>query len=424
MHRSTLKDNVFPFILMLIGGLIILALSLYLFQADYPLLGALLLGLLTIAIGVAGIILTAPKSQEATPSAEDAGPQDAPSTRGAGSPGVPRADAIAPETAPPVSPFATVYVSPTKQYTLTFSKPVLIAGMTIFICTVLLLVFGLGMALRSLLITRDTQIVDCREAAAAVAKGWQVVLTYTYHTEEAASAPAVYSACVLERERYVWEKEKRPTKEGTPTATAEPAARGGPTWTPAPNAYTPLPTPTIGTSKAPLPTATPFSPPAATATQMSWPTTTPFSPPAATATQMPWPTATPLSPPAAGATQTPRPEPPSSSPAGEIDVCTAIANDAYLNAVVKWSGTILAEPADEDEGLLLKVLWTNPNSGAGCSEATFFVLYTGAERFFEEDRIVVKGTITNTRYEYETESGEIALTVLMRSEAVELLNEP
>ncbi|HOT90334.1 MAG TPA: hypothetical protein PLJ78_00550 [Anaerolineae bacterium] len=445
MRRSTLKENVLPFILMLIGCLIILALSLYLFQTDYPLLGALLMGLLAIAIGVVGIVLTSPKPPQGAPSEGDAAPQVISSSSVTGpSEGFP-AGVIAPDVAPPVTPFATVYVSPTKQYTLTFSKPVLIAGTVVFICIALLLLFGLGAATRSLLITRDTRIVDCREAATAITQGWHVVLTYTYNAEEAASGATLYSACVLERERYVWEKEKRTAKEKAPTETVEPGARGLPTWTPSPwpvASYTPSPAstagipgasfptetpfspPVAGATQTPWPTATPFSPPTTGVTQTPWPTATPFSPPTAGVTQTPWPTATPFSPPTAGVTQTPQPSPPSSSPGSEVDVCTTISNDAYLNASVKWSGLIVEDPSDEDEGVLFKVLWTNPNTGSGCSEAIFFVLYVGDERFFQEDQIIVRGTITNTRYEYETEAGESAFTVLVRTDAVELLDEP
>lgn len=85
---------------------------------------------------------------------------------------------------------------------------------------------------------------------------------------------------------------------------------------------------------------------------------------------------------------------------------------------------IVDDPTFEDDGLWFQVSWTNKNPGSACSEAAFFVSYDSDERFFADDMVLVTGTIINTTYEYEDDSGETRYTVVVRANYVEFLDEP
>jgi len=104
-------------------------------------------------------------------------------------------------------------------------------------------------------------------------------------------------------------------------------------------------------------------------------------------------------------------------------VCDAISNDAYLDIYVQWEGIILDTPVLEDEGLWFQVQWTNPDPDGVCEQAVFFVSYDSDERFFEEDVVLVTGTIIDVEYAYEGESGETEYAIVVRADNVEFLDE-
>ena len=106
-----------------------------------------------------------------------------------------------------------------------------------------------------------------------------------------------------------------------------------------------------------------------------------------------------------------------------MDICEATSSDAYLDTYVQWHGMIVDTPTPEDDGLWFQVQWTNPAPDGVCDQVVFFVSFDTAERFFEEDVVLVSGTIIEIDYEYETESGEIEYAVVIRAEKVELLDE-
>jgi len=84
---------------------------------------------------------------------------------------------------------------------------------------------------------------------------------------------------------------------------------------------------------------------------------------------------------------------------------------------------IMGTPTPEDEGLWFQVQWTNPAPDGVCDQVIFFVSFDTTERFFEEDVVLVSGTIIDIAYEYETESGQTAYAAVVRAEKVELLDE-
>jgi len=191
MLRSTLKRNVLSIALIAIGCMIFLTIILYLFRAHLETVGWVMLGLLMIAAGVIGIVATRPKPKT------DAGAAS------------PRASYAPFETSPP----PTQTVPPGQPATITLSKPALIGGLFLVVSLVLLVLYNLGIAVHGLLTIRETHIVDCREVARYVAEGWQFVSTYSYRVEDAVSGHAVYTNCVMEQERFRWDRDRRAPKE-------------------------------------------------------------------------------------------------------------------------------------------------------------------------------------------------------------------
>jgi hypothetical protein len=105
-------------------------------------------------------------------------------------------------------------------------------------------------------------------------------------------------------------------------------------------------------------------------------------------------------------------------------VCEATSNDTYLNTYVQWEGTIIDTPTSEEEGLWFQVQWTNSDPKSECSQASFFVSYDSTDRFYEEDMVTVTGTIIDTTYKYEGESGQTEYSVVVRADNVKFLGAP
>jgi len=391
MQPSTLKRNLLPIALMTLGCLIFLATIFYLFRSQMEFVGWVALGLFMIAIGVLGIVVTSPKANANA----DADAEAAPSSQVSSEPAPP-----APTSPEPPTPQAGE-VTPEQRSRITLSKPVLIGGGVLLVSLVVLLLCNLVTALRPLFTVTDNKIVDCGDVALYVEDGWRFVLAYSYRATDAESGYEERTDCVVERERFVWVKNKRtPKTEDTPQpedeATADfsnPAPDAWPTWTPyvqPPAAQMPAPSPTPWVVNSPLPTTTP---------------------PLASA---PLPTNTPLS---SLATATP-------VPSTDLEVCAATLNDTYLNTYIQWKGMIVDDPTFNDEGLWFQVSWKNPNSNSECKETVFFVSYDSDERFFAEDMVAVTGAISNINYDYENNSGQTEYAVVVKADDVEFLDEP
>lgn len=389
MLRSTLKRNLFPIVLITLGCLIFLAIILYVFRAYLGIVIWVLLGLLLIGIGVIGIVANNPKNKTF------AGDRPARPSRVA--PGTPSPSMPAPK----YSAVGTREIKPGRQDTITVSRPLLIALGVLFVCLLLLLLGNVGTVLRSLLTVRKTQIIDCSEAARYAEDGWQFVSSYSYRVEDEVAGYTERTDCVMERERFIWTREKRAPKkadvstddesaEMTPDS-FEPTTYWEPTRTypsQLPATSMPLPTSTFAPVSSPLPT---WTPPPSVSEPM------PTSPP-------PEPTATPI-------------------PRTDLVVCEAASNSTYLDAYVQWEGMIVDDPTFEDEGLWFQVEWTNPNPDGVCDQAVFFVSYDSDERFFAEDMVVVTGTITDTAYAYEGEAGQTEYAVVVRADNVEFVGD-
>jgi len=390
MLRSTLKRNLFPIALITLGSLICLVIILYVFRAYLATVAWVLLGFLMIGIGVIGIVASNPKNRTR---AGDAPPQSSQGEPGGAPPSI---------TSPKSSVARTKKIGFGQQDAVTISKPVLVGGGVLLVSLVLVLLCNFGVALHSLLTVHKTRIVDCREASLYAEEGWRFVSAYSYRLEDEVPGYTEHTDCVMEREQFVWSKDKHAPEEDVSidetstgdmnTAILDPTAYWESTQTYLPQSaptQKPLPTSTVGAVSSPLPT---------------W--TLPPSPTVG-------PTATPL----------PLSPTPSPIPRTDIDVCEATSNDSYLNTYVQWEGVIVDTPVFEEEGLWFQVQWTNPNSSSECSQATFFVSYESDERFFEEDKVVVTGTIIDTTYKYEEESEETAYFVVVRADYVEFLGE-
>ncbi len=389
MLRSTLKRNLFPIVLITLGCLIFLAIILYVFRAYLGIVIWVLLGLLLMGIGVMGIVVNNPKNK--------APAGDKPSRASRVAPGTPPS-AMQP---PKYSAVGTREIKPGRQDTITVSRPLLIAAGVLFGCLVLLLLANLGTVLRSLLTVRKTQIIDCQEAARHAEDGWHFVSVYSYRVEDEVAGYIEHTDCVMERERFVWARDKRTPKKADVSTDDESAEV-------APDSFAPT---ADWEPTQPYPYQSP-------ATSMPWPTVTfePVSSPLPTWT----PPALPTEPMA-----TPLPPLPTAPPIPRTDivVCDATSSDIFLDVYVQWEGMIIDDPTLEDEGLWFQVQWTNSDPGSACSEATFFVSYDSAERFFAEDMVVVTGTITDTAYAYEGESGETEYAVVVKADNVEFVGE-
>ncbi len=418
MLRATLKRNLVPILLISLGSLILLVLVIYLFRAQLAMVGWVLFGALMIAAGVVGVVLSRPRLGR-PPTASPPSP---------------------PSTMPPLSTKAEK-AAPWQQNMRRIPRPLLSVAAVLVICMILALLCNLALPLLSLLTVRDTRIVDCREAPLYAARGWQFVSSHSYSLEDATGEAITRTDCVLTYERFVWSKPKPVPSAvevtsgtiSTPLpaeATVSPVARF-------PTGPSPVSSPTIQPQKTTLPTQTPRLPvftPSATAQPL--PTSTPYPPvvsmptatalPSATpsATVTPFFTLTPTPSPTPQTTETqPSPSPTSSPiPRTDLEVCEAQANDRYLDTYVQWKGRIVSSPSSEDEGLWFQVEWENPNPNSSC-QAIFFVSYDTAERFFEDDIILVTGTISKVNYEYEGETGQTAYAVVVRADRVELLSE-
>lgn len=390
MLRSTLKRNLFPIVLITLGCLIFLAIILYVFRAYLGIVIWVLLGLLLIGVGVIGIVVNNPKNKALA--------SDKLSRSSRVIPGTP------PSSVPPpkYSAVGTREIKPGRQDTITVSRPLLIAVGVLFVCLVLLLLGNVGTVLRSLFTVRKTQIIDCSEAARYAQEGWQFVSSYSYRVEDEGSGYMDRTDCVMERERFVWARDKRtPRKIDVSTEpdesseadldSFEPTTYWEPTQTYSSQpsvTSVPWPTATFAPVSSPLPTWTPPS-------SVSEPV--PTSPPLE-------PTATPI-------------------PRTDIVVCEAASDSTYLNTYVQWEGMIIDDPTLEDEGLWFQVRWTNPDPASECGQTTFFVSYDSADRFFAEDMVIVTGTIMDTAYAYDGESGATEYTVVIRADSVEFVGD-
>lgn len=410
MLRATLKRNLFPIVLITLGCLIFLAIILYVFRAHLATVVWVLLGLLLIGVGVIGIVASNPKHK----------------ARVSGAPS--RSSSAALGTAPSMPPpkystAGTRESKPGRQDTITVSRPLLIAAGVLFVCLVLLLLGNVGISLRSLMTVRNTQIIDCREAARYAEDGWQFVSAYSYRSGDEVAGYTDHTDCVMERERFFWTKDRRASKKETEStddasiddasiddasmddASFDDASTEDDTGIPDPVSYV-EPTQTY----LPQPSPTQRSLPTATVAPVSSPLPTWTPPPSST----PQPTLT-----------TPSPSPTLSPiPSNGVDVCEATSNAAYLDTYVQWQGVILETPTLEDDGLWFQVQWTNPDSSGTCAQAIFFVSYDATDSLFEEDVVLVSGTITEVDYEYETELGQIDYAVIIKADKVELVEEP
>ena len=388
MLRSTLKRNLFPIALITLGGLICLAIILYVFRTYLAMVVWVLLGLLMIGVGVIGIVANNPKNKPL------AGGE--PSRTSQGKPGMSPPSITVPKS----SAARTKKIGLGQQDAFTISKPVLIGGGVLLVSLVLVLLCNFGMALRSLLTVHKTQIVDCGEASLYAEEGWQFVSSYSYRLADEVSGYTEHTDCVMEREQFVWTKDRRVSKDDASTDNVvtddtgilDPAAYLEPTQIHSLQSTAtqmPLPTSTVGAANSPLPTWTP--PPSPT----SRPTTALLTP-----------------------SSTPSP-----IPRTDIDVCEATSNDSYLDTYVQWEGVIIDTPTFEEEGLWFQVQWTSLDSSSECNQAIFFVSYDGTERLFEEDKVVVTGTIIDTTYKYAGEPEQTEYFVVVRADYVEFLGE-
>ncbi|MEJ5309125.1 MAG: hypothetical protein WHX52_05095 [Anaerolineae bacterium] len=409
MLRSTLKRNLFPIVLITLGCLIFLAIILYVFRAYLGIVIWVLFGLLLIGVGVLGIVLNNPKRK-----ASVGDKPSRPSRVASGTPPPARG-------APKYSAVGTRESKPGRQDTITVSRPLLIAAGVLFGCLVLLLLANVGTALRSLLTVRKTQIIDCQEAGRYAEDGWHFVSAYSYRVEDEVAGYTERTECVMERERFVWARDKRTPKKDDASqdeASQDDASDDDASDDDASTDDTfidDIPPTDSGASYS-EPPQTNFPPPPAT--QAPWPTAplAPMSSPLPTWTLPALPTEPMATPLPALPTATPMPR-------TDIGVCDATSNDFYLDTYVQWEGMIIDDPTLGDEGLWFQVQWTNSNSSSPCSEATFFVSYDSTERFFAEDMVIVTGTITDIAYAYEGESGETEYAVVVKADNVEFVGE-
>ncbi len=402
MLRSAFRRNLFPIALITVGCLIFLAIILFLFRSQMEMVGWVVLGLLMIAVGVLGIVVTSPKTaglagDEPTASSQASSETSPPST-----------------TEPGYSTAHAGEVTPGQQNTTTIPRPMLIAGGVLLGSIVLLLLCNLGTALLPLFTVHETQIVDCRVASDYVEDSWRFVSAYSYNFEDDVSGYTERTDCVMERERYVWTGEKRTPKDDASSDDAfnddvsDDDASSDDVSDDDADVFDP---PSYWE-----PTQPPFTRPPATQLPQPTPTSLPVNPPAPTETLPPSSASSP--------TNTPLPPTPSPVPRTDINVCEAALNDTYLNIYVQWEGVIIDTPTLEDEGLWFQVQWTNSDPNSECSQAAFFVSFDSSERFFEEDRVAVTGTIIDINYEYEGEAGQTEYTVVVSAANVKLLDEP
>ncbi len=301
-----------------IGTFLILAVIMMVL--GHGLLATLLLGVSLIVGGVLGLVTARrPYFVEQPSSSYPVGQSTAPSSGQnppyfTGSTSTP-----APATTPPGAPQAAEKITSVgiRRFTNMLTKAwntkdfgagrmsvraMLIASGCLLLIAVLLLC-NLLVALRPWFTVHETQVVECRAASTYTKDGWRITSSYSYAVEETPPAATTYTACVIERERFVWAGEKRAEKpktlestladtpENTPAETFDPASQS--MW--ATSTPTPQTPPTADTPPSPPPTAA-LPPTATTAPATSVPPTiTPL--PTLRPTETPLPTVTPDYPP-------------------------------------------------------------------------------------------------------------------------------
>jgi len=121
-------------------------------------------------------------------------------------------------------------------------------------------------------------------------------------------------------------------------------------------------------------------------------------------------------------TTTAKPEPPQNHPAPRTDVvvCNTVLNSEYQGVYVQWMGSIL----DEYPGQEFQVWWENPVTGTDCDYEAFFVTYSGGEKLYANDIVLVTGEIIDTAYEYPNTYGSRQYGVVVRADEVVVLNKP
>ncbi len=117
-----------------------------------------------------------------------------------------------------------------------------------------------------------------------------------------------------------------------------------------------------------------------------------------------------------------KPEPPKSHPAPRTDVtvCETELNSDYQGMYVQWLGSIM----DEYPGQEFQVWWENPVEGTNCDYTAFFVTYSGGEKLYANDIVLVTGEIIDTAYEYPNSYGSRQYGVVVRADEVVVLNKP
>jgi len=301
-----------------IGVFLILAVIMMIL--GHGLLATLLLGMSLIVGGVLGLVISRnPRFGGQPVSSYPAGQSAAPASRQNAAYPTDPVVATPPAAAPANTPqpakkdtsigFRQITDMVTKAWNakdfgaVRISVRVMLVASGFLLVIALLLLCNLLVSLRPWFTVHETQIVACREAPAYTKEGWRVTSSYSYEVEATPAVPATYTACVIERDRFVWSREKRAEKtktlenmpEGTPTGTLEtpfdsslqmratatptpplsPTDETPPTVAAPPTTMAPPPT-TIPPTMTPLPTAPP--PPTITPLPTVTPAFTPDSP--------------------------------------------------------------------------------------------------------------------------------------------------
>ncbi|HQE91971.1 MAG TPA: hypothetical protein PLH19_04975 [Anaerolineae bacterium] len=200
MLRAELKRNLLPMALIALGCLILLAIVFFLFRSQWEMVGWVLVGSLMIGAGVLGIVITRPKNKN------PAGDESAPASS------VPPSPPTAPQHSA-VGGWKITTPTPGPEGKAVIPKPWIIGGSVLLASGVLLLLCNLATTVLSLFTVRETQIIDCREAPLYAEEGWKFVSSYSYSADDAVAGETIRTACVMEQERFVWDKDKRSSRD-------------------------------------------------------------------------------------------------------------------------------------------------------------------------------------------------------------------
>lgn len=308
------KNRITAIAFLAVGIVVLWGMAAFMMVLGHGVWAALLLGASLIALGVIGLVTGQrpyPAGQNTTPAA---GHSPTPTARQSASHSAGSPPATAPSPAPAGAPPAPEKITSIgiRRITNMVSKAwnakdfgagrisirVMLIGSVVLTLIAVLLLCNLLVAMRPWFTVHETQVVECKKASAYTKEGWQVVSSFSYQVEDPEGTATTYTACVIERERFIWVREERaektkkatgnileitpgpsslnmeatstPTPQASPTADAlpvtnmpppSPTANLQPTATVAPTTapptITPLPSATPRPTETPLPTVTP-----------------------------------------------------------------------------------------------------------------------------------------------------------------------